>query len=120
MIGHIALREVNDHVRTFRYLTLSLLAVFLMALGTYLNAKSYLTRVDAHSTMLREQERSLSENTPGANRLHGYGWAPKEMDVALRALRAPSVLSMLARVPMLEVTSPSGGPSSAPRDVNCQ
>ena len=97
MIGHIALREVKDHVRTFRYLTLSLLAVFLMALGTYLNAKSYLTRVDAHSTMLREQERALSENASGANRLHGYGWAPKEMDVALRALRAPSVLSVWAR-----------------------
>lgn len=97
MIAHIAMREVKDHVRTLRYLTLSLLSVLLMTLGTYLNAKSYLTRVDAHSTMMRDQERALSQGAPGAIRFHGYGWAPKETEPALRALRFPAALSVWAR-----------------------
>ena len=97
MIAHIAMREVSDHLRTFRYLALSLLSVLLIALGTYLEARSYATRTETYTAMLRDQERTLGGDSTDSHRLQGYGWTTNRTDAPLRALRRPATLSIWAR-----------------------
>ena len=99
MILHIAAREVAEHVRSARFLSLCALVALLLPLGAHLEADGYHAR-RAHAEWLREQRREHARRadatidpTDGVQ----WGWNAGEVrsDPALASVRPPSPLATL-------------------------
>jgi len=92
VIWHVARRELIDHLQSVRFLALFLLALTLMPLGAYVNARNYQTREGFYNGLREaQQERLQSDRAPRSGfELDG------EVDEGLRAIRPPAPLSVFA------------------------
>ena len=107
MIWLIARREVVDHLRSARFLALCALAVVLLPLSAYVNAAGWQARRAFHDALRQAQlarltaaDSSREVAADGARAGGGprWGWRSGEVstDEALRAIRPPAPLSVLA------------------------
>ncbi|HET7458694.1 MAG TPA: ABC transporter permease subunit [Gemmatimonadaceae bacterium] len=105
MILLVARREVVDHLRSPRFLALCALTVVLLPLSAYVNAGDWQARRAFHDALEHARLARLTADSTGdvitADGVHGrapWGWRAGEVstDEALRAIRAPAPLSVLA------------------------
>jgi ABC-2 type transport system permease protein len=99
VIWHIARRELLEHVRSARFLTLCGLALLLLPLSAHVNVAHYGARLAQTAELRAAQQRRIAEPvTESGAYASRYGWRDGETiaDPALRALRGPSRFAVLA------------------------
>lgn len=108
MILLIARREVVDHLRSSRFVTLCALTVVLLPLSASVNAGDWQSRRAFHDALRQAQLARLAASDSAPARRAGvggggagdvrWGWRSGEVstDEVLRAIRAPAPLAVLA------------------------
>jgi ABC-type transport system involved in multi-copper enzyme maturation permease subunit len=99
MICHIARREVQEHVRSARFIALCGLTLLLLPLSAHVNASEFRSRLAQAGELRALQQRTMAEPVVESGAYESrYGWRDGEViaDPALRAIRAPSRFAVLA------------------------
>lgn len=99
VIWHVARRELIEHVRSARFLALCGLATLLLPLSAHVNAAHFRTRLAQVADLQSAAQRKAAEHIRESGAYETlYGWRDGDViaDAALRAVRPPARLAVLA------------------------